>query len=226
MLSVLLLPALTPYGDFEKLHYGFNNCDTDGDGLAPVSAAQRLLQTRSMSKDSAAAALSIADVGSTGVVDLCATAVADLIGREVFSNGPAQANEKAPECTQRLLNLLFQVYGEQRQTVTCAQIRARLRTATWREVERSCGVNYDEILSCFLEGSPIDGQVLTSQLIHCGGMGTPLGGTIDQEQEADSLFGLDGIENVIGDFFKACGLGRSVAHDRRNPMDIDDARCI
>lgn len=220
MLAVLLLPAMTPYGDFEKLNWGFTNCDTDGDGLAPIAAAHRLLQTRSMSRESASAALEIADVGSTGVVDLCGAAVADLIGREFMGSGPIQA----AECTQRLLSRIFQVYGEQRQTVTCAQIRARLRTATWREVERSCGVNYDEILSCFLEGSPIDGQVMTSQLIHYGGMGTPLGGTMQQDQDGESLFGMDGIENVIGDIFKACGLGRSIPNERRT--DVDGTRCM
>merc|ERR1719401_582681 len=119
MVAVLLLPPMVPYGDFEKLHFGFGSADTDGDGLITTAAAQRLLQTRSMSKEGARAALEIADVGGTGVLDLCTVAVADLLGREFMGNGPLQA----AAASDRALSLFFEQYGGQRQTVTCDHIR-------------------------------------------------------------------------------------------------------
>jgi hypothetical protein len=218
MVAVLLLPVAVPYADFEKLQWGFASSDSDGDGLVNTAAAQRLLQTRSMSKEGARAALLIADVGNTGVLDLCGTAVADLLGRELMGHGPLQAGA----ASERILRLFFDTYGANRPAVTCDHIRARLRTATWREVERSCGVDYDEVLTCLPEGCPVDSQVLTSQLVQYGGLGTPLGGSMpDQEPEGD-LFGLHGIDDVLGGIFKACGLGRHIDASHR----ADETRCM
>lgn len=208
MLGVLLVPALLPVGDFEKLHLGFAQVDSDADGLVPRQVAQRLLLSRSMSKEAAQSSINIADVCGTGVLDLCATAVADLLGREFMPSGPVQA----AELSQRLMKRFFEIYADsQRSTVTSGQIRSRLRTATWREMERCCGVSYDQVLVNFPDGCPLTAQILAASFINCGGQGTPIGGSLDS-QEPDELsqfvFGLDGLESVIGGIFKACGLNR------------------
>lgn len=219
MLSVLLVPALLPIGDFEKLQWSFLQADTDGDGLVPRHVLQRLLQNRSLTKEVAQAAIEISDTGAVGVLDMCTAAVADIIGREFMASGPASATE----VSQRLMKRFFEIYSDTNSsTITSAQIRNRLRTATRREMERCCGVNYDQVLSSFPEQCPLTAQVLAASFINCGGQGTPICGTFGQDSDELSqfIFGLDGLENVIGGIFKACGLKGLAA--RR----ITSAECI
>jgi len=220
MLAVLLVPTLVPLGDFEKLHWSFVQSDTDADGLIPQPVAQRLLQGRTLTKEVALASIEIADIGGTGVLDMSATAVADLIGREFLSNGPAPASE----LSQRLMKRFFQIYSDTNSsTVTSGQIRNRLRTATRREMERCCGVNYDQVLVSFPDDCPLSAQILAASFINGGGQGTPIGGSL-HSQEPDELsqyiFGIDGLETVLGGLFKACGLSRLGA--RR----IEIAECL
>lgn len=220
MLSVLLVPTLVPLGDFEKLHWSFVQSDTDADGLIPQSMAQRLLMGRTMTKEVALTAIEIADIGGTGVLDMCAVAVADLIGREFLSNGLAPASE----LSQRIMKRFFQIYSDSNSsTVTSGQIRNRLRTATRREMERCCGVDYDQVLVSFPEDCPLSAQILAASFINCGGQGTPIGGSI-HSQEPDELsqyiFGIDGLETMLGGLFKACGLSRL------GPRRIEVAECL
>merc|ERR1719238_45135 len=117
-----------------------------------------------MSKEAAQASIGIVDIGGTGVVDLCATTIADIIGREFMQNGAIQA----AELSQRLMKRFFEIYGDhQRTTVTCGQIRTRLRTPTCREMERCCGVSYDEVLASFPENCPLTAQILAASFINC-----------------------------------------------------------
>jgi calcium-dependent protein kinase len=223
MLAVLLVPPLLPLVDFEKLHWAFAQADADADGLAPRHVVQRLLLSRSMTKEAAEASVEIADVGGTGVVDLCAAAVADLIGREFMTNGPIPS---AAELGQRLMKRFFEIYGDnQRPTLTCAQIRSRLRTGTLREMERCCGVSYDEVLANFPDNCPLTSQVLAASFINCGGQGTPIGVGMQRNQDPDDLtqcmLGFGDLENVIGGIFKACGLARSNEHGRRRNLSAE-----
>jgi len=207
MLAVLLVPTLVPLGDFEKLHWSFLQADTDGDGLVPQAVAHRLLQTRTLTKDVAEAAIEMADIGGTGVVDMCAVAVADVIGREFLSHGPAPASE----ISQHLMKRFFTIYSDTNSsTVTSGQIRNRLRTATRREMERCCGVSYDQVLVSFPDDCPLSAQILAASFINCGGQGTPIGGSLQKapDELSQFIFGLDGLENVIGGIFQACGLSR------------------
>jgi len=212
MLAVMLVPPLLPVGDFENLRHGFAQADMDADGLIPQQTAQRLLLGRSIMKESAQASIEIADVDGTGVLDLCATTVADVLGREFMPNGPVEANE----LSQRLMKRFFEIYSDcygnsQRTIVTCGQIHTRLRTPTWREVERNCGVHYEQILANFPVDCPLTPQILAASFIDSGGQGTPLAGSY-RGQDPDELtlfiFSLDGIEHVVGGIFKACGFMR------------------
>lgn len=220
MLAVLLVPTLLPHQDFERLQLSFVQTDTDGDGLVAQQAAQRLLQVRSMTKEAALASLEIADVGGTGVYDLCAVTVADLLGREFMVNGPLQAADLSQRCLRRF----FDLYGDQRQTVTALQIRGRVRTGTSRDMEYYCGVNYDQVLENFPANCPVTSKVLAAQLINCAGQGTPLGGSVEEKDEDDlgQLLGIDAVDAVIGGIFKACGLSRVDANGKR----MHPAHCI
>jgi len=208
MIAVLLVPPLVPLMDFESLWTGFNQSDTDFDGLINHQSALRLLQNRGVSREVAHSSLRIADVGATGVIDVCAMAVADLIAREFSEGGPLRASSLAP----RMLKRFFEVFSTQRQSaVTAEEVQARMRTATWREMELRAGVSYDEVLSVFPVGVPFDAKVLTSVLLSGFGAGTPLDGAHGPRSlgEGETIFGLDGIDVAITDIFKACGLGNA-----------------
>lgn len=208
MIAVLLVPPLVPLVDFESLWSGFNQSDTDLDGLINHQGAQRLLQNRGVSREVAQSSLRIADVGATGVIDVCAMAIADLIAREFTEGGQLRASSLAP----RMMKRFFEVFSAQRQpTVTAEEVQARLRTATWREMELRAGVSYDEVLSVFPVGVPFDAKVLTSVLLSGFGAGTPLDGAHGPRSlgEGETIFGLDGIDVAITDIFKACGLGNA-----------------
>merc|ERR1719359_1704297 len=178
MLGVLMVPHLIPYRDFEQLQSNFVQNDTDSDGLAPRHIVQRVLKGRCALKEAVDAAIKIADVHKSDVLDLCSTACADLIAREFFAAGPTgqplMGPFKASDLAPRMVKRFFEVFGGRQPSVTLSSLRSRLRTATAMEVERQSGVRYDQILSGFPDQGNIDSQMLSSLLIANGGRGTPL----------------------------------------------------
>lgn len=176
-LAILMVPNMLPYRDFEQLQSNFEQNDVDGDGLAPIHIVQRILRGRCAVKEAVDAAVKIADVQKSGVLDLCGTACADLIAREFFAAGPTGqplvGPFRAKDLAPRMLKRFFENFGGRQPFVTLSSLRSRLKTATATEVETHAGVKYDEILAEFPRGQNIDSQMLTSLIYANDGRGTP-----------------------------------------------------
>merc|ERR1719265_2622712 len=139
MLAVLMVPSMIPYKDFENMRSMYAQVDSDEDGLAPRHMVKRILLTRCTIKEAVDAAIAIADVNQSDVLDLCACACADLIAREFFAEGPTGqpllGPFRATDLAPRMLKRFFEVFGERNQptsggTASVDNIRTRLRTAT------------------------------------------------------------------------------------------------
>eukprot|EP00931_Biecheleriopsis_adriatica_P004936 TRINITY_DN10651_c0_g1_i1.p1 TRINITY_DN10651_c0_g1~~TRINITY_DN10651_c0_g1_i1.p1 ORF type:complete len:521 (-),score=103.89 TRINITY_DN10651_c0_g1_i1:62-1624(-) len=187
-LSILLLPVVVPYGDFDQLRVAFCQMDPDRDGYIPRAVGQRLLLSRCNINEAVVPALNIVDVGRTDTCDLAAIAIADLIVREFFASGPTSQPLVGPfgatDLAPRILKRFFQIFGDRREgqpvaAVQAGNIKAKLRTATARDVEVHANVRYDEVLANLPDDRTIDSQILTQQIAASAGCGTPLG--IDQE---------------------------------------------
>jgi len=192
-LALLLVPVTLPFRDFEQLQQAFVAADTDDDGLIPRQHARAILHQRCNIKEAVDHALNLADIHKSDVFDLCSTACADLVAREFFSNGPTHQPLVGPfgptEVAPRMLKKTFEVFGGRQQSMTLTGLKARLRTATLREVEAHAGVDYEELLSDFPDGA-IDAQSLTSLLSGNAGRGTPLGNEDGPgRSKNDSIFG-------------------------------------
>lgn len=216
-LGVILLPVIVPFRDFEQLRIAFEQSDPDHDGYISRSVCQRLLLSRCHYNEAVTPALKIVDVGKTEVLGLCETACADLIVREFFAAGPTSAPLvgpfRAPDLAPRMLKRFFEAFGDRQNgapqaSVSAANIRAKLRTATAKDIEQHANVRYDELVSCLPEDRSIDGQLLTSQLSANAGRGTPLGtdgecmSPLQTESPWEKAFGLDLIS-----IFRSCGGG-------------------
>lgn len=216
-LGVILLPVIVPYRDFEKLRHAFQQHDPDRDGYIPRAVAQSLLLSRCSLTEAVIPALSIVDIDRVDVLDLCAIACADLIVREFFAAGPTGAPLVGPfratDLAARMLKRFFDVFGDRRDGapqafVSTSALRAKLRTATAREVEFHANVRYDDLISCLPEDRPVDTQILTSQLTAAAGKGTPLsadGGDMSPLKPVNPWghsFGFDVIS-----IFQSCGVG-------------------
>lgn len=214
MLAVLMVPNMLPYRDFEQLQSNFIQNDSDGDGLAPRHIVQRILRGRCALKEAVDAAIKIADVHKSDVLDLCGTACADLIAREFFAAGPTGqplvGPFKASDLAPRMLKKFFEVFGGRQPTVTLSSLRARLRTATALEVESHAGVKYDSILAGFPNNGNIDSQMLSSLLIQNAGRGTPL--CSDYVETCQDIEPLMSIRSSLNNFLRGCGLP-SLARD-------------
>eukprot|EP00930_Biecheleria_cincta_P071829 TRINITY_DN59289_c0_g1_i1.p1 TRINITY_DN59289_c0_g1~~TRINITY_DN59289_c0_g1_i1.p1 ORF type:complete len:523 (+),score=90.86 TRINITY_DN59289_c0_g1_i1:99-1667(+) len=209
-LSIILLPVVVPYRDFDQLRVAFQQMDPDRDGYIPRAVGQRLLLSRCNINEAVAPALSIVDVGRSDTCDLAAIAIADLIVREFFASGPTSSPLvgpfTAPDLAPRLLKRFFEVFGDRRNgapiaAVQASTVKSKLRTATAKDVEVHANVRYDDILSCLPEDRVIDSQLLTTQLSASAGRGTPLGmdqelSPLQTESPWGSAFGLD----VLGIF--------------------------
>eukprot|EP00440_Ansanella_granifera_P028276 gb/GFBE01030728.1/.p1 GENE.gb/GFBE01030728.1/~~gb/GFBE01030728.1/.p1 ORF type:complete len:521 (+),score=91.89 gb/GFBE01030728.1/:1-1563(+) len=187
-LSIILLPVVVPYRDFDHLRSSFQQMDPDRDGYIPRAVGQRLLLSRCNINEAVMPALSIVDVGRTDTCDLASIAIADLIVREFFASGPTSAPLVGPfgatDLAPRILKRFFEVFGDRRNgapvaAVQASSIKQKLRTATAKDIEVHADVRYDDLLSCLPEDRVIDQQLLTSQLSASAGRGTPLG--MDQE---------------------------------------------
>ena len=67
------------------------------DGLINGVVATKILRTRCQYQEAVGAAMTIADIPKTNIIDLCTLAVADLIAREFFAAGPThQVNAVFP----------------------------------------------------------------------------------------------------------------------------------
>jgi len=215
VLAVLLIPLSVPYRDFEQLRVAFVQVDSDHDGFVPQAAIARLLLGRCPLNEAVQHAVNIADVGKTDVLDLCATAVADLIAREFFAAGPTSAPLAGPfsatDLAPRMLRRFFEVFGDRGQpAVTAAGVRSRVRTATARDIEVHAGVRYDEIIGSLPEDRLVDGQALTAEIGAAAGRGTPLGAQCDAFERVgarSSSFGL----NMLNIFHACGGTGRSAS---------------
>jgi hypothetical protein len=176
-LAILMVPNMLPYRDFEQLQTNFEQNDVDSDGLAPIHIVQRILRGRCAVKEAVDAAIKIADVQKSGVLDLCGTACADLFAREFFAAGPTgqplMGPFKAADLSPRMLKRFFEIFGGRQPFVTLSSLRSRLKTATATEIENHAGVKYDEILADFPRGQNIDAQMLTSLISANDGRGTP-----------------------------------------------------
>lgn len=192
-LSIMLVPVTLPYADFEQLHKKFVECDKDDDGLIPRQHARQILRLRCNLKEAVDHALNIADIHRSDVFDCCSVTCADLIARQFFSNGPTHQPLVGPfgstDLAPRMLKKFFEVFGGRQSSITGTGLKARLRTATLREVETHCGVDYEEMLQDFPQGN-IDAQQLTSLLSTAAGRGTPLGNEGEAHRKAkDGFFG-------------------------------------
>lgn len=209
-IGVLLLPVDMPFRDFEQLRIAFIESDHDRDGFVSRRGVFPLLKSRCSIDKAVTAALAIADVGKTDVLDLCSTAVADLIAREFFGAGPSGQPLLGPfdagNLAKRMLDRFFQAFGDRRQpSVTVQAIRQRLRTPTATDVELHAGVRYADLLEALPEDRAIDSAVLSQQLSANAGRGTPLGmdDQVDGDAEGEgSWSGLDVIS-----IFQGCGVG-------------------
>jgi len=182
-LCVLILPAAVPVRDFDLLRFAFQQLDSDNDGLISQDKAQRLLLTRRNHVEAVKPALEIVDVGGNHVLDLCATACADMIVRDFFAAGPTNQPLCGPfsstDLVPNLMRVFFEIYGERhdgvaRCAVNLAHLRTRMHTATAKEIERHANVCYEDILEFLPDGQVIDSQVLTEQIAASEGVGTPL----------------------------------------------------
>jgi len=232
-LATILLPVIVPYRDFEQLRMGFQQRDTDRDGLVPRNVSHRLLLDRCNFSEAVVPALDIVDVTQSDVVDLCSVACADLIVREFFAAGPTGAPLMPPfgatDLVPRMLKRFFEVFGdrnasgEKPPTVSTATIRSKLRTATARDVELHAHVRYDDLLACLPEDRAIDLQMLTTQLSANAAQGTPLGSTgdlspITTKEPWASALGVGGLD-VIG-IFQSCAAGGSKREDSPHSIRI------
>jgi hypothetical protein len=178
LIALFLVPVTLPYRDFEQLRERFESSDTDTDGLITRLAARKILRERCPVKEAVDAALAIADIYKSDVFDLCAVACADVIATQFFAAGPTSKPLKGPfgskDLLPRMLKKFFEVFGGRQQSVNLSGLKARLRTATLREVESTCGVDYEEIMADFPDGA-IDAHTLQELLGENDGRGTPLG---------------------------------------------------
>lgn len=179
VLAVLLLPKVVPHCDFEGLHTAFARADTDKDGLINGVVATKILRTRCQYQEAVGAAMTIADIPKTNIIDLCTLAVADLIAREFFAAGPTHQPISGPfgpsDLAPRMLQRFFEAYGDGKQPpVTVAGLNAKLTTATARDVEAHAGVSYSKVLSTLPGEVPMDQKMLVTYLIAGLGYGTPL----------------------------------------------------
>eukprot|EP00913_Durusdinium_trenchii_P014908 g13982.t1 len=205
-----------PHRDFDQLRVAFQQNDIDHDGYIPRAIGLRLLLSRCQLNEAVVPALNIVDLGRSDTCDLAAIATADLIAREFFAAGPTNAPLVGPfgatDLAPRLLKRFFEIFAEKRNGVPSAAvqlhaIRAKLRTATAKDVEAYAKINYDELLSCLPEDlifqdTGIDSNVLTAQLSASAGRGTPLG--TDQELSplrADSPWELPAFLDLFGIFY-------------------------
>lgn len=231
-LAALLVPVIVPYRDFEQLRVAFQKADMDKDNFIPRATAQRLLLSRCNLSEAVTPALSIADVGKSDVLDLCAVACADLIVREFFAAGPTSSPLVGPfratDLAPRMLKRFFEVFGDRRDgsqqaTVRASNVKAKLRTATARDVELHGNVRYDELLACLPEDQPIDFQLLTTQLSANAGRGTPLGTDGEMSPLAPKdpwantfSFGVD-----LMRVFQTCGNGNGLKTRDASPHSIN-----
>jgi len=228
-LSVVLLPVIVPYRDFEQLRLAFQQADTNKDGFIPRAVGQRLLLSRCNLNEAVVPAMNIVDVGKTDNFDLCAVACADLIVREFFAAGPTGSPLigpcRATDLAPRMLKRFFEVFGDRKNgapqaSVVCANVRSKLRTAVAKDVETHANVRYDELLACLPEDRSIDSQLLTTQLSASAGRGTPLGtdGEMSPLTTKDpwaNTFGLDVIS-----IFQSCGASNSKRDDSPHSIRI------
>jgi len=218
--AVMLLPVVVPYSDFVALREAFDLMDSDRDGLISRERAQRLLLQRCNHVDAVAPALSIVDIAKTDALDLCAIACADLIVRDFFAAGPTHSPLLGPfratDLAGRMVKRFFENFGDRRNgqtalTASAQGVRAKIRTATGRDIEEHTNVRFEELLLCLPEDRPIDAQLLASQIASNGARGTPLGSDGDFSPlpsespwtlASGSPFGLD-----VSSFFQSCGMG-------------------
>jgi hypothetical protein len=107
-----------------------------------------------------------------------------------------------------MLKKFFEVFGGRQQSITLTGLKARLRTATLREVEAHAGVDYEELLTDFPDGS-IDAQMLTSLLSANAGRGTPLGQEDMHSKSNNDNFFSGGFLGL----FQQCMAGSKVRED-------------
>jgi tRNA A-37 threonylcarbamoyl transferase component Bud32 len=189
LIALLMVPVTLPYRDFEQLQQKYEAADTDNDGLIARLAVRQILRGRCDIKEAVDAAMNIADVHKSDVFDLCSVAVADVIARQFFAAGPTGQQLMGPfestDLLPRMLKKFFEVFGGRQQTVTLSGLKARLRTATFREVETHALVDYEEMLADFPNGS-IDVANLQALLLQNAGRGTPLGQDDENPKKANS----------------------------------------
>mmetsp|Transcript_73056 Transcript_73056/g.136486 ORF Transcript_73056/g.136486 Transcript_73056/m.136486 type:complete len:531 (+) Transcript_73056:90-1682(+) len=226
VLGVLLIPQQVPHRDFEQLRSMFARADGDHDGFSPRTTVRKLLMNRCQYDEAVDHAMDIADVGKTDVLDLCATAVADVIARDFFAAGPTSQPLAGPfratDLAPRMIKRLIEVYaGRGQTTVTAAAIRARLRTSTSRDLEQFAGVRYEEILSSLPENVSMNSQTLSQNLQTNGGQGTPLAAGSNNEPEDTSSWIVGPFGLNMGFLFQTCHVGNGYRRDDDSPNALN-----
>eukprot|EP00933_Yihiella_yeosuensis_P041806 TRINITY_DN36206_c0_g1_i1.p1 TRINITY_DN36206_c0_g1~~TRINITY_DN36206_c0_g1_i1.p1 ORF type:complete len:534 (-),score=97.01 TRINITY_DN36206_c0_g1_i1:86-1687(-) len=219
MMAVLLVPCLIEVHDMRKIYSAFQRTDQDMDGYVSRPFAEMILVEMGLNQGMSAA-LQVADVRSTGAFDYCSVVCAYLIAREYLSKVDRQSSDGdrnkdkkiATELVSTMASGFFQCFGGRPTQVDIRSVVSRgIQRHVAKEFEAQAGVDYDEVLECFPETRPLDGQ---DQLCECfaqsGGCGTPL--RVDSDSDGDSevlwteRLSIDGLQNLFGSVFSTCGV--------------------
>lgn len=210
MLALVLVPEVMDFKPVHQIRIAFAEADEDRDGLILNWRLRELLVERGASKEAAAVAIEVVDVFKSTCMDLSAAIAAQLIVQEI-GDSPVRASE----VSSLLLKRVLAVYGNlQNGAVSMKQLRARLSTATGREMETKAHVNYEEILAPFPEDAALGSNALATEFSACEGRGTPLQEEELSEDEEEELegscglaFGLDRVDEFFALLMQSCGRG-------------------
>ncbi|CAE8738643.1 unnamed protein product, partial [Polarella glacialis] len=110
MLAILLVPVELAHRDLDRLRVDFARVDQDFDGFIPRMVAQGLLVLRGCVESQAEAAVSIADVRGTGVLDFSGLAAAALFTDMLPSSS---FSPSVKDLVSRLERLCFEAFGDE-----------------------------------------------------------------------------------------------------------------
>lgn len=168
VLAVLLLPGLMPARDAAMFRLAFKQADLDGDGLLSVAEVRRVLIDKGGRVEAVSCATDIVDGDKLGILDLSSTVCAALVARHFQDRLPSKELEK------HMMAKLFELYGT-KGIVKPDELKAKLMTATGREMEDFHGIRFASMVDEFPEGAALDSSTLMELMVRGNGRGTPRG---------------------------------------------------
>ncbi|CAE7519696.1 CPK30 [Symbiodinium natans] len=167
--ALLLIPIEMAQRDVESLLKELNAFDQDDDGLIALVSAQKILEKRGVRQAAAEAALAVADVRGTGVLDFSALAAAGFLADLARGSSTRFADIKG-----RLQEHFFEAYGDEEEEghVLQSDLRSSVRNSVGEVLQVQGNVSFDELLSAFTE-EEIDEEDLLPTLAKAAGIGTP-----------------------------------------------------